>query len=72
MPDDIDNEEIQLIEGQLVDIDFEMSNLTGIPDDQFTPLGDQWEDDFRFQPDDVGGPPASQSPPMVPTDPKSV
>ena len=67
-----DEEEIQLIGGRLVDIDFVMTNLTGIPDEKFTPLGDEWEDDFQILPDDVGGSPAPPVPPGVPTTSKSV
>src|SRR4051812_43533810 len=35
MTDDKDDEVIELVPGRLIDIDFEMINLTGIPDDQF-------------------------------------
>lgn len=47
---------IELVPGQLVEIDFEMINLTGIPAERFTPLGDSWEDDVHIVPDDPPSP----------------
>jgi hypothetical protein len=72
MADDKDSEEIELVAGRLVEIDFVMTNLTGIPDEQFTPLGDLWEDDVRILPDESEGLPAPPVPPVVPPAPKSV
>ena len=72
MNNDKDDEEIELVAGRLVDIDFEMTNLTGIPDEQFTPLGDRWEDDVRFLPDEPDARPTPPVPPVTPPTPKSV
>lgn len=72
MAENKDDEVIELVPGQLVDIDFEMVNLTGIPDDQFTPLGDQWDDDVRLAPDEPAGSPVPPVLALAPPTPKSV
>ena len=64
-------EPIQLTGDRIVDIDFTMINLTGIPDEAFAPADDVWDNDFP-PPASANGAVGSSVPPTIPTPPKSV
>jgi hypothetical protein len=68
-PDEL--EPIQLSEGKIVEIKLRMINLTGIPDEAFTPADDVWGDDLAST-TSPNGAVAPHVPPTIPTPPKSV
>ena len=69
---DTDNEsEIQLSGDRFVDVHFKAINLTGIPDEDCSPLDDLWDDDLPMAPC-ANGTAAPTSIPTAPLAPKSV